>query len=92
MPKESGRLRKVNDLVNQFVSSIKHKPLDTKMDQARVKAFITALRKLLTGAVVSVKPKPVPIVEQPIELTDEERSQQMKANQEAIRELKRRIE
>ena len=92
MPKESGRLRKVNDLVNQFVSSIKHKPLDTKMDQARVKAFITALRKLLTGAGVSVKPKPVPIVEQPIELTNEERSQQREINMEAIKELKRRME
>ena len=92
MPKENGRLRKVNDLVNQFVSSIKHKPLDTKMDQARVKAFITALRKLLTGAGISVKPKPVPIVEQPIELTDEERSQQREINMEAIKELKRRME
>ena len=89
MPNESGRLRKVNDLLNQFVSSITHKPLDTKTDQARIRAFISSLRKLLTGVGVSVKPTPV--VEKTIKLTDEERKEVMIQGTEQVKQIKKTL-
>lgn len=41
------KLKQVNKLVNQFASSIQHKPLGDRLDNARVLAFIRALREVV---------------------------------------------
>lgn len=81
---EERRLRKISDLINQFVASITHKPLESKLDQARVKAFVSALRDCL-GKVQ--RPKEVEVVET-VRLSDEEKDEQMKRNLEAIKKIK----
>ena len=46
--KDEGRLRQINKLINQFVSSMKHKPFRDEMDKARTLGFIKALRDVIT--------------------------------------------
>ena len=72
--KGEGKLRELNKLINQFASSIRHKPFVSDMDKARTLGFIKALRNVITEH--GSKPiKRVPIYEavpwKP--LTDEER-------------------
>jgi UDP-3-O-acyl-N-acetylglucosamine deacetylase len=65
---DSNKLRVVNKLVNQFTSSIKHKPFHNELDKARTLAFISALRNVLKGVVKSpvleAKPLTIPIENQ----------------------------
>ena len=79
---EQRRLRKISDLINQFVASITHKPLESRLDQARVKAFVSALRDCLTTT-----KRPVELI-QPIELSAEEKQAYMKSNIEQLRKMK----
>ena len=46
--KDEGRLRQINKLVNQFASSMRHKPFRDDMDKARTLGFIKALRDVIT--------------------------------------------
>ncbi len=45
---EEEKLRQINKLVNQFASSIKHKPFVNDIDKARTLGFIAALRNVIT--------------------------------------------
>ena len=46
--KDEGKVRLINKLINQFVSSIKHKPFESDMDRARTLGFIHTLRNAIT--------------------------------------------
>ena len=46
--KDEGKIRLVNKLINQFASSMKHKPFVNDMDKARTLGFIAALRNVIT--------------------------------------------
>ena len=46
---ENGKLAKISKLINQFSSSIRHKPFRNELDKARTLAFIHALRDVLAG-------------------------------------------
>ena len=46
----SRKLAEIHRLVNQFSSSIKHKPFANDLDKARTLGFISALRNVLAGA------------------------------------------
>ena len=46
--KDEGKLRQINKLINQFVSSMKHKPFQNDMDKARALGFTKALRDVIT--------------------------------------------
>lgn len=56
---ESGKLAKISKLVNQFSSSIKHKPFYNDLDKARTLGFIHALRDVLAGVPKTPIPKEV---------------------------------
>ena len=47
--KGEGKLRELNKLINQFVSSMKHKPFVNDIDKARTLGFIGALRDVITS-------------------------------------------
>ena len=51
-----GKLRQIHKLVNQFTSSIKHKPFANELDKARTLGFIRALRNVITSH--GMKPPP----------------------------------
>jgi hypothetical protein len=46
--KGEGKLRAINKVVNQFASSMKHRPFINDMDKARTLGFIAALRDVIT--------------------------------------------
>ena len=46
--KDEGKLRLVNKLINQFASSMKHRPFNNDNDKARTLGFIHALRDVIT--------------------------------------------
>ena len=54
-----GKLRQIHKLVNQFTSSIKHKPFANELDKARTLGFIRALRDVITthGSKPVIQPK-----------------------------------
>lgn len=81
------KLSDVSKLVNQFVSSMNHKPFDSTRDKARVLAFTSALRDVLVGVVDKRLPK---ITEPSInfELTDEERKTYREEGLAALRKMK----
>ena len=43
----ANKLRKIRDLCNEFKQTIKYKPLDTKIDEARIQGLITDILKVL---------------------------------------------
>ncbi len=47
--KGEGKLREINKLVNQFASSIRHKPFNNDIDKARTLGFIASLRDVITS-------------------------------------------
>lgn len=53
------KLRELNKIINQFASSIKHRPFSNELDKARTLGFIKALRDVVTshGSNPIVKPK-----------------------------------
>ncbi len=46
--KDEGKVRLINKVVNQFASSMKHKPFINDMDKARTLGFIATLRDVIT--------------------------------------------
>ena len=46
--KGEGKLRELNKLINQFASSIRHKPFNDDIDKARTLGFIASLRDVIT--------------------------------------------
>ena len=58
-----GKLRQIHKLVNQFTSSIKHKPFANEMDKARTLGFIRALRNVITSYGMKPPPTRPPIYE-----------------------------
>ena len=46
--KDEGKIRLVNKLINQFTSSMKHRPFVNEIDKARTLGFIKALRDVIT--------------------------------------------
>ena len=74
--KGEGKLRELNKLINQFVSSMRYKPFVNDIDKARTLGFIGALRDVITS--YGSKPiKRTPIYEALpwTPLTDEARQQ-----------------
>tara|TARA_B100001146_G_scaffold219761_1_gene227442 strand:- start:220 stop:558 length:339 start_codon:yes stop_codon:yes gene_type:complete len=43
----ANKLRKIRDICNDFKQTIKYKPLDTKMDEARIQSLINDILKVL---------------------------------------------
>lgn len=58
----SNKLAEVHKLVNQFSSSIKHKPFKNDLDKARTLGFISALRNVLAGAPTVELKEPDPML------------------------------
>ena len=56
---DSGKIKQIHKLVNQFASSLRHKPFANELDKARTLGFIKALRDVVTshGSNPIVKPK-----------------------------------
>jgi hypothetical protein len=74
--KGEGKLRQINKLVNQFASSIRHKPFNNDIDKARTLGFIASLRDVI--AAHGSKPiKRAPLYEPlpMIPVTEEQREQ-----------------
>jgi len=46
--KDAVKVKLVNKLINQFVSSMEHKPFVNEIDRARTLGFIHALRDVIT--------------------------------------------
>ena len=74
--KGEGKLRELNKLINQFASSIRHKPFNNDIDKARTLGFIASLRDVI--AAHGSKPikraplyEPLPL----IPVTEEQREQ-----------------
>ena len=81
----SNKLAEIQRLVNQFSSSIKHKPFSNELDKARTLGFITALRNVLAGA-----PR-VKLPEKPNELFAEPRTpfeEQREINRKGLESLR----
>ena len=55
---DSSKLKQINKLINQFASTIKHKPFVNDLDKARVLGFISSLRDVITSH--GTKPLPSP--------------------------------
>ena len=53
------KLKELNKIINQFTSSIRHRPFTNELDKARTLGFIKALRDVITshGSRPIVKPK-----------------------------------
>ena len=75
-------------MINQFVASITHKPLETKLDQARVKAFISALRDCLS----ITEKKPIDRIEkiEPV-ISEEERKDMMEQSSKEIKDIRKNL-
>ena len=59
MAKNDGsKLKQINKLINQFASTIKHRPFANELDKARVLGFIRSLRDVITSH--GTKPLPNP--------------------------------
>ena len=74
--KGEGKLRELNKLINQFASSIRHKPFNNDIDKARTLGFIASLRDVIVShgsRPVKRAPlyEPLPI----IPVTEEQREQ-----------------
>lgn len=69
-------------MINQFASSVRHKPFENEIDKARVLGFIRALRIALGDGVVDQQP--VDTVVESIELDDV----QIKANVTGVKDAR----
>lgn len=75
-------------MINQFVASITHKPLETKLDQARVKAFISALRDCLS----ITEKKPIDRMDkiEPV-ISEEEHKNLMEYSKKEIKDIRKNL-
>ena len=53
---DSGKIKQIHKLVNQFASSLRHRPFANELDKARTLGFIRALRNVITSH--GMKPPP----------------------------------
>ena len=79
------KLKELNKIINQFASSIKHRPFTNELDKARTLGFIRALRDVITAH--GSKPVIQPQVYQ-AELGEPASKEKQ---QEAIRQAKQKI-
>ena len=79
----SKKIASISKLVNQFSSSIKHKPFNNDLDKARTLGFIHALRDVLAGV-----PKKLLFKEIQKAMPLEDRREE---NMEAIRSLRNQM-
>ena len=82
---DSGKIKQIHKLVNQFASSLRHKPFANELDKARTLGFIRALRDVITAH--GSKPVIQPQVYQ-VELI---KPASKETTQEAIRQAKQKI-
>lgn len=54
--RENRKIIEINRLVNQFTSSIQHKPLDSDIDRARVLAFLKSVREVMALGPIKRRP------------------------------------
>ena len=73
--------------MNQFASSLQHKPMINRLDNARALAFIRALREVVAD---NNRPKQVDVVIERSEITEESIKQNVTAVQAARDIMKRR--
>ena len=73
--------------MNQFASSLQHKPMINRLDNARALAFIRALREVVAD---NNRPKPLDVVVKRSEITEESIKQNVTAVQAARDTMKRR--
>ncbi len=73
--------------MNQFASSLQHKPMINRLDNARALAFIRALREVVAD---NNRPKQVDVVIERSEITEESIKQNVTAVQAARDTMKRR--
>ena len=87
MAKNDGsKLKQINKLINQFASTIKHRPFANELDKARVLGFIRSLRDVITSHGTKPLPNPPKIYQAEIgEPASEE------TREEAIKQAKRII-
>ena len=85
------RLSEINKELNIFAKSMKTKPFESKKDAARVAALITAIRRVLSGAVRNEIPKHKTYFDkEPVPVTDEQIERNLKGIEEARKNLKQR--
>ena len=82
---DSGKIKQIHKLVNQFASSLRHRPFANELDKARTLGFIRALRDVITAH--GSKPVIQPQVYQ-AELSEPASEE---TRQEAIRQAKQKI-
>ncbi len=73
--------------MNQFASSLQHKPMINRLDNARALAFIRALREVVAD---NNRPKQVDVVIERSEITEESIKQNVTGVQAARDTMKRR--
>ena len=86
--KDEGKLRLVNKLINQFASSMKHKPFVNDMDKARTLGFIHALRDVITQH--GSKPVPKRLDYAPPPVWQEPSAESKALNMQEIQKIKDR--
>ena len=86
--KDEGKIRLVNKLLNQFTSSMKHKPFTNDMDKARTLGFIKALRNVITEH--GSKPVPKRLDYAP-PVWDEPTAESKALNKREIEKIKNRL-
>lgn len=84
--KDEGKIRLINKLVNQFASSMKHKPFINDMDKARTLGFIAALRDVITQHGSKPVKRPETYKSTPHVIPTEEEKRQAKSAISQIRE------
>ena len=86
MAKNDGsKLKQINKLINQFASTIKHRPFANELDKARTLGFIRALRDVIAthGSKPVIQPK--------IYQAEIGEPASKETRQEAIRQAKQKI-
>ena len=84
--KPNRKIIEINKILNQFTSSIKHKPLNDPIDQARILAFLKAVREVLAIGPPKHRPLDEPWKGTPVdEATLAENTRQLAAIRETIR-------
>ena len=87
--KDEGKIRLVNKLINQFASSMKHKPFANDMDKARTLGFIHALRDVITQH--GSKPVPKRLDYAPPPVWQEPSAESKALNMQEIQKIKDRL-
>jgi hypothetical protein len=87
--KDEGKLRLVNKLINQFASSMKHRPFNNDNDKARTLGFIHALRDVITQH--GSKPVPKRLDYAPPPVWQEPSAESKALNMQEIQKIKDRL-